>query len=98
MNPACPIENWPVKPLIRLSETARITLIPHSMSTWITYGLNTRGMTALTASSTARSAASHRTCFTSHLLARRLAEQAGGTHQQDDDQQHERDRIPVGRR
>jgi len=35
MKPAWPIENWPVNPLMRFSDTARITLIPHSISTRI---------------------------------------------------------------
>ena len=34
MKPACPIENWPVKPFTRLSETARMMLIPIRISTW----------------------------------------------------------------
>ena len=34
MNPAWPIENSPVKPLIRFRLTARITLMPISTSTW----------------------------------------------------------------
>ena len=34
MKPACPIENWPVKPLMRFRLTARMMLIPARQSTW----------------------------------------------------------------
>ena len=36
MKPMCPIENCPVKPLIRLRETARMMLMPaiFQRSTW----------------------------------------------------------------
>ena len=34
MKPACPIENWPVKPFTRFSDTASTTLMPMSMRIW----------------------------------------------------------------
>jgi len=33
MKPACPIENWPVKPFTRFSDTASTMLMPMSIST-----------------------------------------------------------------
>src|SRR5262245_45049434 len=120
MKPACPIENCPVKPLMRLSDTARTMLIPHSMMTRPTYGLANQGRTRLSAAITPATIASHRSwCIrapsqeqvddrppvrtsysgdgTLELLRRRLSEQAGGPHEQDQDEQHERDRVAPGR-
>src|SRR5215212_1208125 len=98
MKPACPIENCPVKPLMRLSDTASITLMPQSITTCMTYGLSARGRAADSVASTTTVPISHRRPRTSDLLGDLPAEDAGRAHQQDHDEQHERDRITPGRR
>src|SRR5262249_37164408 len=98
MKPACPMENCPVKPLMRLSDTASTMLIPHSTMICRTYGLTTRGMTSWMATSAASVAVRPARRFTSDLLGRVAAEDAGGTEEQDGDQEHERDGVaPRGR-
>jgi hypothetical protein len=42
MNPAWPIENCPVNPLIRLSETASVIAMPQSIRMRTKYGLSIR--------------------------------------------------------
>src|SRR2546423_5935674 len=98
MKPACPIENCPVKPLMRLSETASITLIPHSIITWKKYGLSAFGRTRSSATRMTSAPSVHTTRFIGalDLLGGVPAEDAGGAHEQDEDQQDERDRVAVG--
>src|SRR5438270_491103 len=37
MNPACPMENWPVRPFTKFSDTARMTAIPMWLMFWNAY-------------------------------------------------------------
>src|SRR5262245_59676876 len=98
MKPAWPIENWPVKPLIRLSDTARMTLTPHRITTCSAYGLSRCCKARSPSHSASRLPAIHTRRLTSHLFRGVAAEDAGGSHEQDQDEQHERDGVAVGGR
>src|SRR5438045_569079 len=105
MNPACPIENWPVKPLTIVRETARTTLTPIVIRTFAQNapmaGTTSRWRTSARPSPTAtgarlKSAApaalgadSSAEALMLHLLRDRGSEDSAGPHEEHEDQQRE---------
>src|SRR5262245_45348879 len=98
MKPAWPIENCPVKPLMRLSDTASTMLMPQRTMIWRMYGLTRRGSVSWTSTRAASVPATVRRRFTSDLLGRVAPQDTGGTEEQDGDEQDEGDGVAPGRR
>src|SRR6185369_789832 len=100
MNPAWPMENWPVKPFTTLSETARMTLMPATIAMNVQEIDRTcstprsSGTAMMNGRNDRRNSLSE---LTLDLLRAELAEQAGRAHEQDDDEEREGDAVAVGR-